>query len=70
MMWLPTNEEIILHVREMPCLVPCAWHQKHVACGLHSSQISRISLFHRTYPQIIQHVESQASPLSIPGNVL
>lgn len=42
MMWVPTNEEIILHVREIPCLVSCGWDQKHVACDLHSSQISRI----------------------------
>lgn len=27
-MWVPTNEEIILHVREIPCLRPCGWDQK------------------------------------------
>lgn len=25
MLWVPTNEEIILHAREIPCLVPCGW---------------------------------------------
>lgn len=67
MMWVPTNEEIILHVREIPCLGPCGWDQKHVPCDLHSSQISRIWLFYRIYAQIIWHVERQGFPLPILG---
>lgn len=67
MMWVPTNEEIILHVREIPCLVPCGWDHRFPVISM--AQISRIWLFYRIYPQLIQPVQSQGFSLSIPWDL-